>query len=182
MAKGFRVHRLYGWQLNPGALEHLDRTQWVGQCWRRQDGDWVLKDLGYTEDWNAAKKNSVARALKKNRKGRVFGYRDKGCILAVASVGGKPLESGGQAKRLELELLVVSKELRGKGLGRALFERCARFAKKAGAHRLYISSHSSRETVAFYKAMGCVVTHELDPGLFYKEPFDVHLEFDLANI
>ena len=52
--------------------------------------------------------------------------------------------------------LFVSKELRRQGLGAQLFLLCAEAAKAAGAQTLYISAEYAVETIAFYRALGCV--------------------------
>ena len=121
----------------------------------------------------------MLRELRKTVKsgGAAFGYTEGDKILALASVGSTFF--GVSSKYLQLELLLVTNELRGKGIGRLLLEKSADFARTLGAEKLYISGHSCVETQAFYKAMGCVHTVELNSELFYREPFDVHLEYAL---
>ena len=46
--------------------------------------------------------------------------------------------------------------MRGNGIGKKLFLEAKQWAKQRGAKKLYISAHSSVESQAFYKAMGCV--------------------------
>ena len=50
-----------------------------------------------------------------------------------------------------------------------------------GAEKLYITAHSSEESQAFYKTVGCCETCELNQPLYEKEPFDCHLEYDLYH-
>lgn len=77
---------------------------------------------------------------------------------------------------LWLDMLHVSYEYRKKGIGRKLFDMTANAAKKLGAKKLYISAHSSQESQAFYRAVGCVNAEEIIPELFEAEPYDVHME------
>ena len=56
---------------------------------------------------------------------------------------------------------------------------CPQFALGVGARKLYISSHSAVESVAFYLAMGCREAEELEPMHVAKEPYDRQLEYVL---
>lgn len=50
-----------------------------------------------------------------------------------------------------------------------------------GAQALYISAHSSVESQAFYKAMGCVEAKEYQAFHVEKEPCDCQLERPLEQ-
>ena len=52
-------------------------------------------------------------------------------------------------------------------------------ARELGASRLYISAHSAQETMAAYRALGCVEAEEINWTLAKKEPCDVQLEYRL---
>jgi hypothetical protein len=52
-------------------------------------------------------------------------------------------------------------------------------ARARGVKKLYISAHSSQETQAFYRAMGCVEALEYNQRLSAEEPCDCQLEFAL---
>ena len=52
-------------------------------------------------------------------------------------------------------------------------------AKLSGAAKLYISAHSSVETQAFYRKMGCVEAQAYDRHHVEAEPFDCQLECPL---
>ena len=45
--------------------------------------------------------------------------------------------------------------------------------------KLYISAHSSKESQAAYKAIGCVHAEEINQKLAEEEPCDVQLEYVL---
>ena len=52
-------------------------------------------------------------------------------------------------------------------------------ALRLGAEKLYISSHSSKESQAAYRALGCTPSEEINVSLVAEEPFDVQLEYRL---
>ncbi|MGN0998888.1 MAG: GNAT family N-acetyltransferase, partial [Faecousia sp.] len=70
----------------------------------------------------------------------------------------------------------VSQECRGRGIGRKLMEASKDWAKGRGAQKLYISAHSSVESQAFYRAMGCREAEEYNRASVEKEPCDCQLE------
>ena len=69
--------------------------------------------------------------------------------------------------------------MRGRGIGKRLFLTAACWAKEQGAEKLYISGHSSVESQAFYKAMGCREAEEYSAYHVEKEPCDCQLELPL---
>ncbi len=48
-----------------------------------------------------------------------------------------------------------------------------------GLLKLYISAHSSKESQAAYRALGCTPAEEVNEGLAAAEPFDVQMEYRL---
>ena len=74
-----------------------------------------------------------------------------------------------------LDMMHVSSEYRGQGVGRQLFEAGKAEARKAGAEALYISACSSEETIAFYRAMGSVLASDPIKEIAEKEPFDLQM-------
>ena len=51
--------------------------------------------------------------------------------------------------------------------------------RKRGADKLYISAHSSKESQAAYRALGCTPAEEVNEGLAAAEPYDVQMEYKL---
>ena len=86
---------------------------------------------------------------------------------------------GNTAKYVELVCFQVSEPYRGMGIGKALFYQACEEARRLGADKLYISAHSSKESQAAYKALGCVHAKEINPKLSEKELCDVQLEYVL---
>ena len=83
---------------------------------------------------------------------------------------------GSRHQYLDLTSLHVSEDLRGSGIGTALFCAAKEWARKHGAEKLYISAHSAVETQAFYQRMGCVDAKEIQKEHTDAEPFDRQLE------
>ncbi|MDO5551833.1 MAG: GNAT family N-acetyltransferase, partial [Lachnospiraceae bacterium] len=83
---------------------------------------------------------------------------------------------GGTQRYLDLSSIHVSEDMRGRGIGKALFLAAKDWAKEHGARKLYISSHSAVESQAFYKAMGCVEAEVYHQGHVEREPYDCQLE------
>lgn len=97
----------------------------------------------------------------------------KGFVSVEADIFGE--EQG----YMDLSSIHVSEDMRGKGIGKALFLAAKEWAKKKGAKKLYISAHSAVESQAFYKKMGCVEAEVYNMEHAEKEPFDCQLECKL---
>ena len=74
-----------------------------------------------------------------------------------------------------LDMMHVSSQCRGKGIGRQLFDLGKEEAKKAGAKELYISACSSEETIAFYRATGSELTKNPIKEMAEEEPYDLQM-------
>lgn len=72
-----------------------------------------------------------------------------------------------------LDMMHVSAEYRGQGIGRKLFNAGKKEARKAKAKALYISACSSKETIAFYKAMGAQLADHPIQQIAEDEPYDL---------
>ena len=68
---------------------------------------------------------------------------------------------------------------RGKRIGRILFSSAQFYALTLEAEKLYISAHSSKESQAAYRSLGCTETEEINEELREKEPSDVQMEYPL---
>lgn len=165
--------------IKPDMLVHFNRYQKVEKSWYNKNGKWVLIDYPYVEDWDNEKKLSVANAFPEaiNNGGYLFGAFDDDKLIAFALVYGEKLGTTGQYR--QLEYLHVSNEFRRKGIGKKLFELCVETMNKTDTKKLYISAHSSKESQAFYRGIGCVDAEEINQELFENEPYDVHMEYIL---
>ena len=154
---------------NKNSLDNYVRTQEVKKVYRKQGEEYVLVEMPYIEDWSLEKKRSVAKDI-----------CSKEYISYIALDDDKVVGFIGLKKQLVgdymiLDMMHTSAEYCGKGLGRKLFELGRETARKAGAKALYISACSSEETIAFYKAMGAVVTKDTIKEIEEDEPCDLQM-------
>ncbi len=155
---------------------HFQRRQEVTRCWRKIDGAWVIKPIAFVDDWTEKDHEFVAWCLGNilASGGLVAGAFLDGKLKGVVAVENTPMGSRGQYR--ELSGFWVSREMRGNGIGRKLFEMAKVFAREKGAEKLYVSSHSSVESQAFYKAMGCVEAEEYSAPHAERGPNDCQIE------
>ncbi len=162
-------------------FEGFNRHQTVTKSLRKISGQWVTVDNCYEENWDVDRFKALTEELKETIRtgGAVFGGFEKGVLRGFAACEGTPMGSRGQY--LELSIIQVSEETRGSGMGRALFSKIKAWAAAHGAEKLYISAHSSVESQAFYKAMGCVEAKEYSRVHAEREPFDCQMECNLTE-
>lgn len=161
------------------SLDDFVRHQQVTECWRRVDGKWQLLPVPFVEDWSLDQCRSIASDVALHMEsdqtavGAFDGKRLVGFITLSHDIFGT------SAKYVEVVCFQVSEEYRGMGIGRELFRRICAEGEKIGAEKLYISGHSSKESQAVYKALGCTHAKEISEKLVNEEPCDVQLEYDL---
>ena len=151
------------------SLDLFNRKQDVNKVYRRIGGDYTLVECKYTEDWDLDKKRSVAKRISSDE-----------CIAYIALENDKVVGFIGLLRQLNgpymiLDMMHVSSECRGQGVGRRLFEAGKNEAGKKGAEALYISACPSEETIAFYRAMGSDLTSNPIKEIAEKEPFDLQM-------
>ena len=151
------------------SLDSYNRKQDVNKVYRRVGGEYALVECKYTEDWDLNKRRAVARQICSDE-----------YITYIALENDKVVGFIGLLRKLSgpymiLDMMQVSSECRGQGIGRKLFEAGKAEARKAGAEALYISACSSEETIAFYRAMGSVPTSNPIKEIAEEEPFDLQM-------
>lgn len=136
------------------------RHQAVKDCWRKEDGAWVVREDPFIDDWSDEEYDELVKCLKHtvSAGGFVYAAFVDGDLKGFVSV--EPELFGGRQRYLDLSSLHVSEEWRGYGIGRQLFEKAKDWARRQGGSKLYISAHSAVETQAFYRTMGCVEARE----------------------
>lgn len=166
-------------EINVALFASFNRYQEVKKCWRKENGQWVLKDIAFTEQWGSAEYEYLVKCLKNTIKtgGTVIGAFHNNVLAGFTSVENQFF--GSQKEYLQLSCIHSSYESRGMGIGKNLFSLACKKAKDMGAKKLYISTHSSEESQAFYKAMGCVEAMEYNAKLVDEEPCDCQLEYRL---
>ena len=164
-------------EINVERFARFIRRQVVTKCWRNVDGEWRILDVPFVDDWGAEEMAELARCLRKTALdgGLVYAALDgDGFVKGMTSV--QPTLYGANAEYLDLSSIHVSQDMRGQGVGRALFAKAKAWAKAHGARKLYISAHSAVESQAFYRAMGCVDAVWIDRAHAEEEPCDRQLE------
>ena len=108
----------------PTSLDSFKRTQTVKKVYRRQNGKYALVDMPYTEDWTLERKRKEAQFL-----------RSSECIAYLALennivAGFTSLKKQLYGSYMILDMMHVSADYRGKGIGRQLFNCAKEEAKK----------------------------------------------------
>lgn len=152
------------------------RRQVVNDCWRKVNGEWVIKSDHFIDDWSDSDYDLLVKCLKNTVKtgGFVMGAFCTGALKGFVSVESEIF--GGNNEYMDLTSIHVSEDKRGLSIGKTLFTAAREFASSKGAKKLYISAHSAVESQAFYKKMGCVEAKEYSNAHVEKEPFDCQLE------
>lgn len=166
-------------EINHELFRSFLRRQVVTKCWRKENGEWVIKDAPFIDDWGSGEYEELIVCLKNTLStgGFVWGAFIDGALKGFVSVEGTPIGSARQY--MDLSSIHVSEDVRKKGIGRELFLAARRFAKERKAEKLYISAHSAVESQAFYRAMGCVEAEEYNWEHVEKEPYDCQLECEV---
>ncbi|MBB6713929.1 GNAT family N-acetyltransferase [Clostridium gasigenes] len=161
---------------------NFNRYQDVKKCWRNENGEWILKDIAFTEQWGSDEYKYLIKCMKNTIKtgGVVVGAFNNNELVGFASVESQFF--GSQKEYLQLSSLHISYENRSEGIGKKLFSLVCKKAEDMGAQSLYISAHSSQESRAFYKAMDCIEAVEYNTKLVDEEPCDCQLEYRLLKI
>lgn len=166
-------------QISLSLFENFDRQQYVTHCRRKIDGQWMVVENAFVEQWYEEDYRHRAEELKQTLRegGVVFAVFRQGMMKGFAAV--ESTFFGSRKQYLELSSIHVSADCRNQGIGRLLMDACKQWAKAKGAQFLYISAHSSVESQAFYTALGCREAREYSRLHVEKEPFDCQLEVEL---
>lgn len=162
-------------------FSNFKRHQIVTKCWRKINEKWYIKEIAFTDDWTKEKYDELIVYLKNTviTGGLVLGAFLNKDLKGFVSI--EPTLFGKNKEYLDLSNIHVSEDMRGKGIGKELFQHAKSWAKEHGAQKLYISAHSSVESQAFYRAMGCVEAEEYNKEHVEKEPCDCQLECRLSE-
>jgi ribosomal protein S18 acetylase RimI-like enzyme len=161
-------------------LVQIDRTESIDHIYYLRDGRLVLEEEHWdVPDWSPREQERRIAALQDvYDEGATFYGAFDGPVLAGMSVlDHHPLRSS--VGRLNLAGLWVSHGYRGRGVGRTLVRLVMQEAHERGARTLYVSATPSENTVHFYTSLGFRLAETVDPGLYAKEPEDIHMELIL---
>lgn len=163
-------------EINRDLFKAFIRHQNVTKCWRKVAGEWMIKDAPFVDDWTEADYQTLIACLRNTvlTGGFVYGAFFGDILKGFVSV--EPGLFGTKRDYMDLSSIHISEDIRGRGIGKQLFEAAKDWARERGAKKLYISAHSAVESQAFYKAMGCMEAAEYQREHVEKEPFDCQLE------
>ncbi|WP_195999644.1 GNAT family N-acetyltransferase [Clostridium sp. 1001271B_151109_B4] len=166
-------------EINEELFSKFNRYQEVKRCWRKHEDKWRLENIPFIEQWSKEEYRFLVKCLKNTirTKGIVVGAFNKEILIGFVSIESELF--GAHKEYVQLSSIHVSYESRGRSIGKGLFIIAIQEAKLLGAKKLYISAHSSEESQAFYKAMGCVEAEEYNEEIASQEPCDCQLEFIL---
>lgn len=161
-------------------IRQINGAQYIEKAWREVDGkrqlitiDWQEPGLPNGFEWHIER---FQQSLRDG--GTAFGcFNEESVLVGYATIENNLF--GETAKHALLDQLFITKELRGKGIGKALFNLCANKAKENGADKLYICAGSAEETIAFYFAIGCKEAQEINQELYESDPRDFQLEYQI---
>ena len=179
MGMKYQYRRLDNNNFTGHSLDDFIRRQTVTECWRKIDNDWKLVPNVYEENWSQAQCRKMAEEVVHhiNLDQTGFGAFDGERIIGFATVSHRIF--GAAARYVQLVCFQISEEYRRQGIGRKLFSLACEEARQLGADKLYISAHSSKESQAAYRALGCSFAEESNEELAAAEPFDVQMEYRL---
>lgn len=160
-------------------FRHFIRRQTVDICLRRDGENWVERSDPFIDDWGEAEYEILIQCLRNTSAsgGLVYGAFVSDKLKGFVSV--EPEIFGGDNRYMDLSSIHVSEDMRGRGIGKALFSFAKDWSREHGATKLYISSHSAIESQRFYKAMGCEDAALCDKRHMEAEPYDRQLECKL---
>lgn len=163
-----------------GKIWTIDRSEVIEHLYYLEGGKLILKPERHDlKGWptGAAERHTPTLVDCFIRGGWFYGLFDSEKLIAVIVLDNRFI--GHAQDQLELKFFHVDNSYRRRGFGRRLIEAAKNEARRRGARRLYISAIPSQNSMDFYLRMGCVITREIDPELFAREPEDIHLECEL---
>lgn len=158
-------------------LGEIDRSELVEYNYRCKDGNLELFNYycdikGFNEMQLQGHKENLYQLY--DRGGSIFGAFEDSKLVGISSLDSR--FRGQERDMLQLAFLHVSKDYRGKGIGRNLIELTKEKVTELGAKRLYISGSPIKNTIEFYMRIGCKLANEVEKDLLELEPEDIHLE------
>ena len=176
MSAEIHYQRLNADNFTAHSLDDFVRHQTVTECWRKIDNDWKLVPNVYEDNWSQVQCREIAEDVvhRINLDQTGFGAFDDERIIGFATVSHRIF--GAAARYVQLVCFQISEKYRRQGIGRKLFSMACEEARQLGADKLYISAHSSKESQAAYRALGCTPAEEVNQELAAAEPFDVQME------
>lgn len=165
-------------EIMPDMLLGFNHFHKVLYKWIKDESGWALKESPETKQWSDEKKRWITEYFCQHirRGGCVTGAFENDILIGFALIDGTI--RGELYKYVNLSMLFVVDEHKGKRIGTRLFNAACEAARSLEAERLFISASTPMQTIAFYKKMGCTDACEIIPE-FIDTPNDWLLEFKL---
>jgi GNAT superfamily N-acetyltransferase len=163
-------------------LWKIDRRERIDRIYVIRDGILGLEPAPFdVPGWPPGEEERETPRLNAchDRGGQFVGVFERDEIVGAAVVDAKPI--GPNRDHLQLKLLYVGRDHRGRGIGDFLFDGARAIARARGANYLYVSATPTENTVDFYRRRGCVLAVAPDPELLALEPEDIHLTCALTR-
>lgn len=163
--------------LYPGSMQNFQRHQVVTECWRHTPEGLKLLPIAFVDDWDDAKRRKREMELRTlpQRGGIAFGALRDGELLGYIALAQQSPDC--PANTLEVLSFHVGEPYRGQGIGKHLFAMAVAEGRRRKMRRLYISSHSAKESYAAYEHLGCRETQDVLASAVEKEPCDIQREY-----
>ena len=131
-------------------IKDIDASQYIGRAWREVEGTLQLVKIDYLDpSWpngfETHYHNLVEAVIGPGTAVGAFDMQKK--MIGFVALKGQLF--GKTARYMLLDQLFISRESRGKGIGRQLFRIAADTASGLGADKLYICAGSDEENIAF---------------------------------
>lgn len=107
-----KIERLSEENFSENALDSYIRTHEVKKVYRKQGEEYVLVECPYTEDWNLEKKREVARDIS-SEDYITYLALDENRVVGFIGLKKKLVDN-----YMILDMMHVSSQCRGKGIGR----------------------------------------------------------------
>lgn len=119
--EGLIIRELELNDIRENLLDNYSRYQEINKVWCIENDKKIIKEMKMIEDWDYDMKHKVIKELKDNiiNNGKVFAAYIENKLIGFASLSG--VLYGQDNQYLKLSKIQVSKDCRGKGIGKKLF-------------------------------------------------------------
>lgn len=108
------------------------RHQNVTRCWRRVNGEWVIRDAPFIDDWTEEDYQVLVSCLRRTvaTGGFVYGAFCDGVLKGFVSVEAELF--GRNQEYMDLSSIHISEDMRRQGIGKRLFQVARDWAREKG--------------------------------------------------
>lgn len=176
----YRVVSLDQVEIAEGFLDDFERKQVVRQRYSIKSGEKSLENIRFIDDWSKEERRYIVRLFLMKPESQNYysaAVFDKGQVIGFMVLCKNPI--GINKEYLEIKELQVAETHRRKGIGKLLFNHAIEIANLYQTSKLYLSTHSARESQEFYQALGCKEATWLSAEAVKNEPYDIQMEYVL---